>query len=114
MNILKLDDASSSVFINKDVYDYPPADGNNVFYMDGFLLRNIETNTRMSSGDDISVETIPNDLADVIFTDKGRLNMQILESASKYDKNSQYTRFKYGDKVVFNIPATTLIMRKKI
>ena len=103
-----LDNATTKVFINKNIYDFPPKDANTLFFMDNFNIQNVETG--------MILETSPishkKNKQDVQFTKNGDLIVQILQVPPDLSAGIQYVPVKYGDPIALNIPNTTLIMRE--
>jgi hypothetical protein len=103
----ELQGTESNVFINKKKYPFPPKKANNVFFMDNFLIENVETNTFL--------ETSPinnsNTTTPVSFKKDGNLIVQLLQVPPDLSSGTQYVPVKYGDLLMFNIPSTSLVMR---
>ena len=94
----ELKGTTSTVFVNKNKYPFPPEQANNVFYMDNFLIKNIET--------DIFLENSHTP----IFEKNGSLIVQPLQVPPDLSSGPQYVTVNYGDLLIFNIPNTVLIM----
>ena len=113
----ELDDTVVKTFLDKNVYQFPPADANTIFYMDNFLFENVETNTIVNNTilSDITKKSISKviDTNDVILSSDGHLIIHMLEIPISLAVGIEYVPVKYGDKVAFNIPTTNLIMRPK-
>lgn len=105
-----LKDAQTKVFIDKRKHSFPPEDANTVFYMDNFCIKNVETNTLLETSPiSQSNKTLYNN--QVMFAKNGDLIVQALQIPPDLDAGVQYVPIKYGDKLVFNIPNTNLIIR---
>jgi hypothetical protein len=98
----EMDDITSTVFIDKTKYSFPPVDANIVFFMDNFLIENIETN------DLLNISPV---LKRVEFKKDGDLIVQVLQIPPDLSAGTEYVAVKYGDLIAFNIPNTTLVMR---
>jgi hypothetical protein len=114
----ELDHAVVKTFLDKNVYQFPPADANTIFYMDNFLFENVETNTIVNNTilSDVSKKTISKviDTNDVVFSNDGELLIHMLEIPISLAVGLEYVPVKYGDKVAFNIPTTNLVMRPSL
>lgn len=115
----ELNDVTVKTFLNKNVFQFPPADANTIFYMDNFLFENVETNTIVNNTiiSDIQKKTISKlntNTNDVVFSNDGNLQIHMLEIPISLSVGIQYVPVKYGDKVAFNIPTTNLVMRPSV
>jgi hypothetical protein len=99
---------NSKVFIDKNKYPFPPEQANTVFFMDNFLIENIETKSYLESP---PISETENDISHVSFKKDGDLIVQVLQVPPDLSAGTQYVSARYGDLLVFNIPSTTLIMR---
>lgn len=96
----------SSVFINKDKYKDVNKLTNSVFYRDNFILKNTETNQFLETSPLSDIKKTVN----TEFSNDGNLILQILQVPADKSVDSEYIPVRYGDKIMFNIPNTTLIM----
>jgi hypothetical protein len=104
----EMENARTRVFVNKKQYQFPPEEANTVFFMDNFLIQNIETGYFLET----SEFTVGNENVGVKLDTKGDLIVQPLQVPPDLSAGTQYVTVKYGDQLVFNIPNTTLIMKE--
>ena len=105
----ELKNSDTTVFFNKDNYDFPPNDGNNIFYMDNFNIQNVETNYWLEQ------DPKKEDTSHVFFNKKSidtPLQVQMIQLPPNLGVGIQYVKAKYGDMVAFNIPRTTLMLQE--
>jgi hypothetical protein len=103
----ELKNASVKTFINKNINKFPPVEGNTVFYMDNFVLQNIETSTMLGTS------PLTSDSEQLKFNKSGNIIMQLMNISPNYSKE-QYITLKYGDEFCFNIPNTNIVIRESI
>ena len=101
-----MDNIDSTIFLNTKKYPYPPKMANTVFYRDNLLIKNIELNEFLET----SPISDTKKTIDTQFSSKGNLIVQLLQVPADKSVDSQYIPVRYGDKVIFNIPDTTLMM----
>ena len=93
-------------FFDKDKINFPPEEGNNVFYYDNVYLQNIETQKMLF----IDKQRKPS----FIESGKNNLVLQLVHIPVNYSSDAQYELVKYGSFIAFNIPSTTLVFRKNL
>lgn len=104
----ELNNATTKTFINKEIFPFPPEQANTVFYMDNFNIQNVETGLFLESS------PLSTNNSNVLFSKDGDLQVQLLEIPPNFAEGVQYISVKYGDKLAFNIPRTTLVLRESI
>ena len=100
-------DARIKTFINQKEYPFPPKQGNNMFFMDNFNIQNVETGYWMNDS--------PMKKEYVVFSQKKDdipLSVQAIRIPPGLSAESQYVTVKYGQKIAFNIPTTTFVLRE--
>jgi hypothetical protein len=102
----ELEGAYVKTFMDKKVYQFPPEQANTVFYMDNFILENIETNMKISD------TVLSYDNKNLVYSKDGNLQIQLLQIPHNLSESVQYIPVKYGDVLCFNIPTTNLVMIK--
>ena len=103
----EMDDTNSKVFINKTKYPFPPEQANIVFFMDNFLIQNVETKKLLETSP-ITDQSMTTPMG---FKKDGDLIVQALQIPPDLSTGTQYVSIRYGDSLAFNIPNTTLVMR---
>lgn len=103
----ELDGARSTVFINKNKHAFPPEQANTVFFKDNFMIENIETKMSLETSPISSNESEPTSQSIVEFSKNGDHIVQALQISA----DTEYIPLKYGDRLAFHIPNTTLVMR---
>ena len=93
-------------FVDETIFRFPPAEANNVFFMDHLLIKNIEDNSLLET----SPLSYPFNYAK--FTSNGSLQVQLLPIKSNVTMGTHYRYVNYGEPFVINIPGTTLILRE--
>lgn len=106
-NIYKeLENVKSKVFIDKNKYKFPPNDANNIFFMDNFLVKNVETS--------YILETSPiKNYSKIGFKKNGDLIVKIIKTPPNSISGVEYRKVKYGDDTTLNIPYTNLVIEDK-
>ena len=104
----ELNNTTSTVFINKHKYPFPPEDANVFFYMDKFIIYNVETKSYLETLSQIDGNKDNNN--PVSFDEKGNLFVQAITVPLNLASGVQYVPVRYGDPLIFNIPKTTLVM----
>lgn len=97
-----LNKAKTFVFSN---YTYPPGLTNSLFYLDNFVLKNI--NTGMYVG-------INENSLEIEFTMTSPSHFRFLEQQIKQASVENYIYIRNGDNVVLNIPSTSLILSRNV
>jgi hypothetical protein len=103
----EFEDATSTVFINKNTYNFPPIHANNVFFMDNILIKNIETDTFLG---DSPLNKKDDEQIHPRFEKNGGLIVHPLQVPPDLTSGPQYVTVKYGDLLIFNLPNTSLVM----
>ena len=98
----ELKNAVVSTFINKDVYKFPPNQANNVFFLDKFILENIDTETFLQ---DLSISSVE-------FNKNKGITVQLVQTPPNLS-SEQYIVLKYGDEFAFNKPDTAFIIKEE-
>jgi hypothetical protein len=105
----EMDGITSTVFIDKTKYSFPPVDANIVFYMDNFIIKNTKTLNNLSTS---PISEDSNSKSSYVgFEKDGDLVIQVLQIPPDLSAGTEYVAVKYGDLIAFNIPNTTLVMR---
>jgi hypothetical protein len=107
----EMDGTNSTVFINKNKYPFPPEKANIVFFMDNFLIENLETKKLLETSPLSYSDSNPYNSTRVGFEKDGDLVVQALQIPPDLSAGTEYVSIKYGDLLAFNIPTTTLVMR---
>lgn len=102
----ELKDTVSTTFVNSSKYEFPPAEANIIFYLDNFFIQNVETGTILETSPLSEYKNI-----DINFTKDGDLTIQALQIPQNLSGSAKYVPLRYGDKLAFNIPNTTLVIK---
>lgn len=96
------DNVDATVFINQDVYPYPPDTANMVYYQDTILLKNVER--------DLQLSTTSREEDFIFFEKEVRIPLR-LEKRNTYDKNIVVN---YGDEIAINLKDTNLLLSQEL
>lgn len=102
----ELKNLDSTFFFQKS-YPYPPDLANGLFYMDNFVLKNINTGMVLGTNEDGKITE------NVNFSKEDPVSLQFLPTDSARSHVEQYVMIKNGENVAINIPGTSLILRKE-
>lgn len=97
----ELSNVNVKTFISKNTSRFPPVQANTVFFLDHFVILNVDTR--------LMLETKDNN--DIIFSEKSTI-LQILQVGENI-LGLQYRSLRYGELFAINIPNTSLILQKK-
>ena len=86
--------------------EFPSKIPNAVFYTDYFALKNVQTGLSVGISEDEKI-------TEKIIYSKRDISVQMLPKQIMRSQVDQYIPVKNGDEVVFNIPDTSLILRKR-
>lgn len=98
----ELKNVNTTYFI-RNTHPFPPYVANLMFYQDHFILRNVNTGAQIALSDDNQVE----------FSNKDGMVLQFLPVESARTFLEKYIVINNEDKVVINIPTTSMILRKE-
>lgn len=98
----EMDDAESTVFINRKVSPYPPNLANVMFYKDHLQIQNTHNKTIMG----ISPKN------KITFKIKSNQNIQIYPAVLGTTHMTKYLPIAHGDSIVVIIPGTSLVLRQ--
>jgi hypothetical protein len=105
-NIYKeFEDINVKTFINKDIYHFPPVDVNTVFYLDKFIIQNVETSTVLKTS------PFTNENSKQLKFDKDGGIIMHTRHISSFSVE-KYIKLKYGDKFFFNLPNTNIAIKE--
>jgi hypothetical protein len=101
----EMKNSKSTIFMNKSMHEFPPNEGNNIFYLDVVQLQAVNNNFIMGRHDD-PPKTLFDD--DSLGTD-----IQILPSKlSGVASDNRNLPVRYNQKVIFRVPDTSYILGK--
>lgn len=102
----ELQNVDSKVFIDKNKYNFPPNEANNVFFMDNFLVKNMETS--------YILDTSPiKNYSQIDFKKNGDLIVKVIKTPPNSISGVEYRKVEYGDDLTLNIPNTNLVLEDK-
>lgn len=105
----ELTNTHTKTFFNKTVYNFPPEQANNIFFMDNFNVQNVETGFWLDRSPLLTK-------GKEVFFDRDKidepLTVQLLQIPPDLSAGVQYVRVVYGEDVAINIPTTNLIIRE--
>ena len=94
-------------FFNTQKYKFPIAEANNIFFMDNFLIQNVESSTSLD--DSILLKSSKT----VLFKKNGNLHVQPIGiKLTLSTQPTRYTKLIYGQNFAINIPNTNLTIRE--
>jgi hypothetical protein len=105
----ELNNVVISTFVNTDVFPFPPESANVVFYRDIFTIKEPKTNKTIVTE---KAETSKEDI--IYMSNDSSDSIQILPATSNITVTqvSQYLPVRYGDKIQFSIPGTSLLAKE--
>ena len=102
-----LENIKAYTFTNKEMAPFPPNKPNQIYYMDHFVIKNI------NSGMMIALDKEQTLNPEVVFSENNPVYVQLLSGSVIRDKLESSITVKNGDDVIINIPKSSMILRKR-